>query len=529
MKRRKSNILLGAVIFATVFAVAVPANIGAVVFPFSDGFEDGNADDWVAFTEAGYTPGTISVDPAYARASNYGMRRYQPTSGSTHYVNFIEQTADSYVVEFDFKPISGRSYFFIGGIPHDRTTEPNGGIVFDLYDNAIRPYGSSTPLQTFNYGQWYHVKMIVTVESDYYQYYVDGNYMGDIIAPYPFNPHKTFQWHQDDVGTGDDGYLDNVKIREEKIIATIDIDPDTLNRGSKGKMITCYIELPESYDVKDIDASTILLECPSEGPGEIFHEDFDTDVFASGDWVRSDSSVQVDTSNGWLNIGADVGVNDYAEKTLNLTLPIVLESRMKLVSGGLNYRLPYIKLYHSLNEDEIVDIIYLSNKTSYHGGWRFNGWTFIDIKAPSGENVWSTVRAIIRSDGGELMAKDDGETAFTTIINKSWSIPDTLAKVRFSQPWDSICNVDYITIQTEVQSVSISPILDPKYGFVKSEDSYIMDHDGDGIPERMVKFDRNEVEDLLAPGTYNLKVTGELTDGTLFEGYSDEITVIDPP
>jgi hypothetical protein len=43
----------------------------------------------------------------------------------------------------------------------------------------------------------------------------------------------------------------------------------------------------------------------------------------------------------------------------------------------------------------------------------------------------------------------------------------------------------------------------------------------------MVKFDRCEVEDMLSPGTYNLKVTGELTDGTEFEGYSDEIRVID--
>jgi hypothetical protein len=44
----------------------------------------------------------------------------------------------------------------------------------------------------------------------------------------------------------------------------------------------------------------------------------------------------------------------------------------------------------------------------------------------------------------------------------------------------------------------------------------------------MVKLDRSDVEDMLLPGTYNLKVTGELTDGTSFEGYSDEIRVIDP-
>jgi hypothetical protein len=44
----------------------------------------------------------------------------------------------------------------------------------------------------------------------------------------------------------------------------------------------------------------------------------------------------------------------------------------------------------------------------------------------------------------------------------------------------------------------------------------------------MVKFDRSEVEDMLSPGTYNLKVSGELVDGTGFEGESDEVRVIGP-
>ena len=43
------------------------------------------------------------------------------------------------------------------------------------------------------------------------------------------------------------------------IEATVDIDPDTLNLKSKGKWITCYIELPEGYDVADIDVSTVVL------------------------------------------------------------------------------------------------------------------------------------------------------------------------------------------------------------------------------------------------------------------------------
>lgn len=43
------------------------------------------------------------------------------------------------------------------------------------------------------------------------------------------------------------------------IPATIDIDPDTLNLKSNGQWITAYIELPEGYDVANIDVNSIAL------------------------------------------------------------------------------------------------------------------------------------------------------------------------------------------------------------------------------------------------------------------------------
>jgi len=43
------------------------------------------------------------------------------------------------------------------------------------------------------------------------------------------------------------------------LIATIDIDPDTLNLKSKGKWVTCYIGLPEGYSPRDIDISSVTL------------------------------------------------------------------------------------------------------------------------------------------------------------------------------------------------------------------------------------------------------------------------------
>jgi hypothetical protein len=44
------------------------------------------------------------------------------------------------------------------------------------------------------------------------------------------------------------------------VTATIDFDPNVLNLKSRGKWVTVYIELPEGYDVNDIDVNTILLE-----------------------------------------------------------------------------------------------------------------------------------------------------------------------------------------------------------------------------------------------------------------------------
>ena len=50
------------------------------------------------------------------------------------------------------------------------------------------------------------------------------------------------------------------------VIASLRVNPNTLNLKSKGKWITAYIELPEGYSVENIDLSTVLLnnEIPAE-------------------------------------------------------------------------------------------------------------------------------------------------------------------------------------------------------------------------------------------------------------------------
>lgn len=50
-----------------------------------------------------------------------------------------------------------------------------------------------------------------------------------------------------------------VKKSEPVIEASIDIRPETLNRKSRGRWITAYVELPEGYDVGEIDVSTVAV------------------------------------------------------------------------------------------------------------------------------------------------------------------------------------------------------------------------------------------------------------------------------
>ncbi len=58
------------------------------------------------------------------------------------------------------------------------------------------------------------------------------------------------------IGTTD---ADTWKVNVKPITATINFDPNTLNLSSNEKWVTVYIELPEGYDVRQIDATTVRL------------------------------------------------------------------------------------------------------------------------------------------------------------------------------------------------------------------------------------------------------------------------------
>lgn len=84
-------------------------------------------------------------------------------------------------------------------------------------------------------------------------------------------------------------------------------------------------------------------------------------------------------------------------------------------------------------------------------------------------------------------------------------------------------NAADINASTLLLNGTIQPVLDPKYGLVTNSSEYLTDHNNDGILERMLKFNRAELESYIYRtqgiryGNVALTITGELFDGTEFK------------
>jgi hypothetical protein len=117
-----------------------------------------------------------------------------------------------------------------------------------------------------------------------------------------------------------------------------------------------------------------------------------------------------------------------------------------------------------------------------------------------------------------LWGPTDVEMVKSRFIDANINIdPDTLnlkSKGRWITCYITL-NEPYDVVNIDISTILLEDTIPAEWGDIQ----------GDRL---MVKFDRSDVQAMFPVGTYNMKVTGELTDGTSFEGYSDEIRVIDP-
>ena len=91
-----------------------------------------------------------------------------------------------------------------------------------------------------------------------------------------------------------EGRIDNITVSGPSapvvVAATIDFDPNTLNLKSHGRWVTSYIELPQGYNVADIDIASVMLN------GSIHAEERPSSIGDYDDDGRPDLMVKVDRS-----------------------------------------------------------------------------------------------------------------------------------------------------------------------------------------------------------------------------------------
>jgi parallel beta-helix repeat protein len=181
----------------------------------------------------------------------------------------------------------------------------------DIFCNTVTSNGVGIYLDSANGNLIYHNDFVDnTVQANSANsvnnwddgYPSGGNYWSDYSTRYPSVLDEYNGENQDILGS--DGIWDSpygIDVENQDnyplvnpltptptvVTATLDVAPDTLNLRSVDEWITCFVELPESYDVSDIDVSTVmlndtipvsLLDVPAPEPVPIEIGDSDNDT-----------------------------------------------------------------------------------------------------------------------------------------------------------------------------------------------------------------------------------------------------------
>jgi len=169
-------------------------------------------------------------------------------------------------------------------------------------------------------------------------------------------------------------------------------------------------------------------------------------------------------------------------------------------------------------------------------------WGYVDWVSGEPNDYQGTAESVldIMNWGGRVgwqdVAADNAhgayvvEYVFVSVIAAVDVKPDTLdleskgnyvtAYIELPASWD-VNDIDVTTVHLAISEAgSVQALASP---------TEVGDYDADGVPDLMVKFDRQTVAALLTPADeVILTVSGQLQDGTLFSG-EDTITVISPP
>lgn len=185
----------------------------------------------------------------------------------------------------------------------------------------------------------------------------------------------------------------------------------------------------------------------------LFQEDFNDDVFQGSDWGRSDSSVSVNLEDGYLHMASDGNIDDFCTLNIAFDRPLTIEWRARLTGGGLEYTLPWLACNMNVTNDEYDISIAACDYGWMFGNW---GWTNFELKCPLSEGLWRTMRVSFNEAGASLWAKEDSDISFTYITALPITWTNSTIVFTFQQPWDSVCDIDYIKVQDGLIDCSLT-------------------------------------------------------------------------
>ncbi|MCK5560221.1 MAG: LamG domain-containing protein [Thermoplasmata archaeon] len=266
------------VLIAVIFA-AIPVNVsaeencpeGMISYWRAEGdaLDSVGTNDGVLTNGATFGTGKVGQTFSFDGVDDYvsiGDMQF-PTGSATRTIEAFIKTSASIGEYYIFAYGWGASQSFGFGVYHSKLMITQWG----------QHIASST---TVTDNAWHHVAIIF--DGTTYHLYIDGAEDGTRAMPtdtvltgqayigrglvgnyFVGNIDEVAVWNKaltpEEINNHYLNGLDGKGYCMESIEATIDLDPDTLNLKSKGKWLTAYIELPEGYDVNDIDQTTISL------------------------------------------------------------------------------------------------------------------------------------------------------------------------------------------------------------------------------------------------------------------------------
>jgi hypothetical protein len=310
---------------------------------------------------------------------------------------------------------------------------------------------------------------------------------------------------------------------QSPIAVDVDCAPDTLNINSKGKWITCYIEVAPTNEsifvIEQAGLSETVVPIPTPEDATAFYD------------YRSASSHtgHEQPHKSFLMLHEDTATGDLA---------LIIHHNIDRDGTGIITGFGRV----DFDLEGVPPSGFVPQSDDPFHAWDPPRGEEFSLGYPGMEGHWAYGD---NTDGGVLDGlPTDEEWSITinpmyweNIVNWEFHSGDGAA---YELDMSLAVNISHFFISRTVGDIDISTVLlndvlppeqDEKYGFVIDPNEYIVDHDNDGIPELKLKFSRSDVEEMIDLGEeVDFTITGRFFDplGPTFAG-TDVNRVIERP